>query len=241
MVIFYPKISKKNFAILLSFSGSYLFAITIIHILPELYHDAENMTILGSFVLIGYFMQMLLGYFSSGIEHGHMHHHAPDDDFSVHNEFRGQQIAISMMVSLSIHAFLEGTLLANPIHHHIEHHQHQSHTLMYGLLMHKIPEAVALAAVLAFGLSKRWEALLWLLLFSLASPLGLGLSDVVFSNHWFGESFFEYLFAIVAGNFLYISTTIFFESNPNHQWKHYRLLVAIGGTILAVLAELILS
>lgn len=39
----------------LVFAGAYLFAITVIHILPELFYDAENPTTIGIYVLLGFF------------------------------------------------------------------------------------------------------------------------------------------------------------------------------------------
>ena len=84
-VVLYPAISKKNFKVILAFSGSYLFSITVIHILPELFHDAKDITITGTYVLAGFFLQMILEFFSSGVEHGHIHHsgheHAPNKKY----------------------------------------------------------------------------------------------------------------------------------------------------------------
>ncbi len=68
-----PKSRGTNFRLLLVFAGSYLFAITVIHILPELYQHNHDDGLIGLFVLAGFFLQQLLEYFTSGVEHGHIH------------------------------------------------------------------------------------------------------------------------------------------------------------------------
>ena len=73
-VFLIPELNKEKFKAILSFSGAYLFSITVIHILPELFHESSNPIQAGIFVLMGFFLQMMLEYFTSGVEHGHIHH-----------------------------------------------------------------------------------------------------------------------------------------------------------------------
>ena len=53
----------------LAFSGGFLLAILFEHLLPELY-ETGNATI-GIWILSGFLIQLILEYFSGGIEHGH--------------------------------------------------------------------------------------------------------------------------------------------------------------------------
>ena len=68
--IFKPK-KKRNIQILLTFSGSYLLAITLFHLLPELfkYNTTEN---IGLYIFAGFIIQIFLEYFSQGIEYGRL-------------------------------------------------------------------------------------------------------------------------------------------------------------------------
>ncbi|MFN6944864.1 MAG: ZIP family metal transporter [Cytophagaceae bacterium] len=228
-VFIIPQFDQNRFKVALSFSGAYLFSITIIHIIPELFHEAKDLKLTGIYVLAGFFLQMILEFFSTGVEHGHLHHH-PGHSHSNH-------VPYSMFIALFIHAFLEGTLLVHPTH---AHGSEDAHTLLYGLIMHKVPEAFALMSVLMFSLKNKYSAVLLLTIFALASPLGLIISSIFFSTDWVPEQVFIFLFAIVAGNFLYISTTIFFENSPNHKFKANRVLVSILGALLAIMAEYLL-
>ena len=67
--------SLVRFKLFLVFAGSYLFSITVLHFLPELFSKDSNHFQVSFFILIGFFMQQLLDYFSSGTEHGHIHVH----------------------------------------------------------------------------------------------------------------------------------------------------------------------
>ncbi len=232
-VLLIPKLNINKFKILLSFSGAYLFSITVIHILPELFHEATNLRLTGAYVLAGFFLQMILEYFSSGVEHGHIHldhDHGHSHDHS--------HLPYSMFISLCLHSFLEGTLLMHPFHTHAH---EGAHTLLVGLVLHKIPESFALISILLFGLKNRYKAVLLLIVYSLCSPAGLLTSDLLFHELKVDETIFQFLFAIVAGNFLYISTTIFFETSPDHKFKISRLAVLVLAAVLAILAEIVMS
>jgi hypothetical protein len=55
-----PKGKSSSYKMLLVFAGSYLFAITVIHILPGLYKQSLGHELIGLFILIGFFVQQLL-------------------------------------------------------------------------------------------------------------------------------------------------------------------------------------
>jgi zinc transporter ZupT len=232
-VLLIPKLNVSKFNILLSFSGAYLFSITVIHILPELFHEATNLRLTGVYVLAGFFLQMILEYFSSGVEHGHLHLHHDADHKHTHS-----YLPYSMFISLCLHSFLEGTLLTHPFHNH----PHEgTQTLLIGLVLHKIPESFALISILIFGLKNRYVAFALLIVYSLCSPAGLIASNLLFHGLGLNETVFQFLFAIVAGNFLYISTTIFFETSPDHKFKISRLAVLILAAVMAILAEVVMG
>jgi zinc transporter ZupT len=232
-VLLIPKLNVRKFNILLSFSGAYLFSITVIHILPELFHEATNLRLTGVYVLAGFFLQMILEYFSSGVEHGHLHLHHDADHGHTHS-----YLPYSMFISLCLHSFLEGTLLTHPFHNH----PHEgTQTLLIGLVLHKIPESFALISILIFGLKNRYIAFALLIVYSLCSPAGLIASNLLFHGLEINETIFQFLFAIVAGNFLYISTTIFFETSPDHKFKISRLAVLILAAVMAILAEVVMG
>lgn len=219
---------QENFRLALVFAGGYLFAITILHIIPGLFISGSGSFQTGIFVLVGFFLQQGLEYLSSGVEHGHFHIH----DKGHHHDMA---FGWSILAGLSIHAFLEGTMLSATAAQQIE---TSSRTLLTGVVLHKVPASLALVTFLQCCVSTRSKAFLFMLIFACMSPAGLLLSDYIYGLQDFSQ-YYIILFAIVAGSFLHISTTIVFESSDNHKFNLQRLIWSLLGAGAAILAELI--
>lgn len=224
-------VDNGNLRLILVFGGAYLFSITIVHIFPELYAAANGQAYkIGIYVLVGFFMQQVLEYFTSGVEHGHIHTHE-------HGHQHGKFTSVVVLIGLCLHAFLEGSMLAHPsaIHTH-----NDSTALLGGILIHKIPAAIALMSVLLCDIPSKKKAIFFLFLFSIASPVGLLASDMASDVGALSQEMVVIIFGVVSGNFLYISTTIFHETSPNHHFNARKTIVSLFGVLVAVLAELFL-
>jgi zinc and cadmium transporter len=212
------KDNSQHLKLILSFSGAYLFAITILHLMPEVYHGGDHS--IGIFILGGFLFQILLEHFSEGIEHGHIHKHQHE-----HVAF-----PFGIMVSLCLHAFLEGMpLVRGP-----------QRELAFGIGLHHIPAAFALGSVLIQNRIKKKTIILLLIVFALMSPLGYlfskGLSTGDIGNI---DKYFDRIMGIVIGIFLHISTTILFESSVDHQYNMKKLIAVLTGIGIALLSFLI--
>lgn len=217
-IFFLKKDNTQRLKLILSFSGAYLFAITILHLIPEVYHDGDHS--IGLYVLGGFLFQILLEQFSEGIEHGHIHKHAQD-----HSAF-----PYGIMISLCLHAFLEGMPLAQG-------HQNQ---LLFGIGLHHIPASFALASVLMQNKIPKKPIILLLIVFSLMTPMGYLLSEGL-SNGSIGnmDKYFDRIMGVVIGIFLHISTTILFESSVDHHFNIRKTVAVLAGTGIALLGFLL--
>lgn len=235
-----PSGRTKSFKLLLVFAGAYLFGITVVHILPELYIKNSEVELIGLFVLAGFFLQQVLEYFTSGIEHGHIHtHDHHSDHHHPHDEPHHQQLsAFVLLAALCVHAFLEGAMLVQPVAGMGV--QYDTNAILLGIALHRAPAAFALMTVLAFQLQSINRALPHLFFFSLAAPLGLLISTYLIDAEVLSASGLTYLYALVCGNFLHISTTIVFESSPAHRFYAKKMAVAILGALVAVAVEYML-
>jgi len=217
LLIFLPGFSaSKSIKSVLSFSGSFLLSICFIHILPEVFKgsSASDATYLGAYLMMGFFLQLILDYFSGGIEHGHAHV----------NHNRLGHFPFLVFLSLCTHAFLE----ALPIEH-FEGEAH-NHSLLLGLVVHKAPISFILASFLLGYQLKRIYIVLGILFFSLSAPLGMWLgSEMILDIELFSK-----ILAISAGIILHLSTTILLESNEEHQIKLKKLLPMLFGALLAL-------
>lgn len=229
LIYLVPKGKSTNFKLLLVFAGSYLFAITVIHILPGLYTQTKTYSLIGVFVLAGFFLQQLLEYFTSGIEHGHLHSGHADN----HHGHQKNVSALVLLLALCVHAFLEGGMLAQPTTGEV----YDVNAILLGIALHRAPAAFALMTVLAFQLNSRNKAVPYLFGFSLAAPIGLLLSSYLANENILSTTGLIYLYALVSGNFLHISTTIVFESSPEHRFNALKMIVALVGALVAVAVE----
>lgn len=222
---------KNIIKILLAFSGGFMLAIAFNHFLPELY--ASHSSYIGIYIILGFLIQLVLEYFSGGIEHGHIH---------VHN---GNAMPWMMFISLSVHSFIEGIPLAihseavDMVHdiaaHHHEHvHTHiSSNSLLLGIIFHQTPVAIALMTVLKASGFKNTKAWMVLLLFACMTPMGMLFGYVTEGK--LGSLNMDILLAVVVGMFLHISTTIIFEASENHRFNIIKLASILVGVSLGLL------
>ncbi len=208
--------------LVLAFSGSYVLGITILHLMPGVYTEAD--THAGLWILLGFFIQLSLEQLSKGVEHGHVH-------VEKHGKF-----AYSVLLGLCLHAFIEGLPLHDYATFHQTHHGHghDDDHLFYGIIIHKAPAAFALAILLLWSGTRTWMIWLNLTIFAAMSPLGaLTASFLAIDMKMVGN-----LVALVIGSFLHISTTILFEADDSHQhripWR--KMLVILAGLGIALLS-----
>ena len=212
--------------LLIAFSGAYLLSITALHLLPEVFTGDDRGAYFGSFVLVGFFIQVMLEYLSGGIEHGHAHTH------------RSAGLPVGLMIGLCLHAFLEGMPLGGGDAGHSHHghsHSHGLEPLLLGIVLHKYPVAmVFLAMLLNSGLAKP-KAFGLLAVFAAMAPLGTLLSG---EFEMVGQYNRESL-AIVIGIFLHVSTTILFESSEGHRFNAYKMMAIAAGLALSAAGMLL--
>jgi zinc transporter ZupT len=218
------KPSAQVLKLLLSFSGAFLFAITVLHLMPEVYLGSGPG--IGVWVMLGFLLQIILEFFSEGIEHGHVH---------IHPHHEQGRFPLTMMISLSLHSFLEGMPLGGMAHSG-EHHSH-AHGLLYGIVLHHVPVAFALTSMLVGSGITRAKTWFYLLLFAAMAPLGALLSDRLHGEALGTLSeIYPALMAVVIGIFLHISTTILFESSSNHRFHLKKMVAIVAGGFIGWLA-----
>jgi hypothetical protein len=202
---------KKNIKLVLAFSGSFLLALTVFHLLPELYHDIHHheehthSTIgIGVFIMIGIFIQIVLEFFSKGAEHGHVHGSI-------------KQIPWMLFVSLCIHALLEGF----PVHEH--------HNMAWGIAVHHLPIAIILTTFFMNAHMNRLLVFIFMIVFALMTPMGTLIAEYA----TFLAPYHTEITAVVVGILFHISSTIIYESNEGHKFNFYKLIVIVTAAVLA--------
>jgi zinc transporter ZupT len=196
-----------NTKLLLSFSGSFLLALTLFELLPDVYEHLDT-KLTGLFIMGGILLQIILEYFSKGAEHGHIHVHKDEKAFPW-----------LLFISLCIHSFLEGFAI------------NDHNDIVYGILIHNIPIATLISMFLLQSHYSKLQIAGFLIVFAFITPLG----TLIASNFDFISDYIHIINAFVIGIFFHISTTILFESSEGHKFNLSKLIALILGIGMAYL------
>lgn len=208
---------------LLAFSGSFLLSITFLHLLPETFNDLGSKA--GFYLLAGFFVQLLIQRITHGVEHGH-----------VHIEQHNHHVALTpILAGLSIHAFMEGLPLGFNYRFHAT-----EPSLYLAVMAHKLPEAM-LVTSLTLAVKNRRAAIATLLVFSAITPLAGSIAVQLGTSYHAIAKTVGVLIPIVAGAFIHIATTIFFESGTKHHmltWqKTFAILAGVSLGLITLMFE----
>ncbi|MEY2904201.1 MAG: hypothetical protein RJA52_217 [Bacteroidota bacterium] len=219
LIFLFGQISPNKFKPILSFSGAFVLGIAILHLLPEVYESQGKMA--GVWILAGFLVQLFLDQFTSGVEHGHVHSHFK----------KGSNLALKIMIGLSVHSLIEGIPMSN-----IGANEEFQH-FFWGIVVHKVPAAIALTSVMFISGIKKSLILICLAIFSLMTPIGGFLGEIIKEK---GEVF-EIITAIVVGSFFHISTTILYETDEDthHSFSIKKFIFLLSGFALSFLTFLL--
>lgn len=209
IALFFTPKKKNNLKLLMAFSGSFLLSLTVLHLLPEVYHtteDSHEQTAVGIFIMLGILFQIILEFFSKGAEHGHVHSH---DTF--------EKTPWLLFISLCIHAYLEGF----PVSNHAD--------LAWGIAIHHLPIAVILTSFFLNTKLRKTAIFIFMIVFALMTPLG----TLTANYATILDEYHAQITAVVIGILFHISSTIIFESSENHKFNLAKLSMIAIGIVLA--------
>jgi zinc and cadmium transporter len=211
--------------IMLAFSGAYLLALAMMHLMPEIYahsvehHDTDHghhhshNPLPGLMVMLGFLFQVFLEMISHGVEHGHQH--------KPQKKTRSN-IPFAAFISLCLHAFIESIPIGTQ-----SHNPEITNKLFWAIAIHHIPVGIVLFSLLRDRKLSLKVTYSLLFLFAITAPLGMIFGGYLPNMNEINT----YATAFVAGIFLHISTTILFEASEDHRFN----LVKIGSVIVAIL------
>lgn len=219
-IAFNVSIVQTRLRLILAFSAAYLFAISIMHMLPEAFEKGET-KLVGLFIVLGFSLQLVIDTFSTGIEHGHVH---------LHSSTCKTHLPYGIIVGLLLHSFLEGLPIYDP---NAPENGYINYQLILGLAIHNLPITIAFVSLLKEH-ERKGKNWLLLLLFAIMTPLGYlssyFLQSVGLHNY---EIYSQAAFALVIGIFLHISTAILFETSDHHRYNLTKVAVMALGIVLA--------
>lgn len=213
--------NRNLLKVFMAFSGAYLFSVTVLSLIPEIYHQVEAKPA-GFAIIGGFLLQLVFEQFSKGVEHGHLHDHG-------HSHHK---LPLGIFISLSLHSFLEGMPLGGIYFSN----QRTFWSLLGGIALHELPASFALMTVMRHETGSAFRALRWLFIYCFMAPAG-ALTAQALSISGLGTDTMPLLMAVVVGFFLHISTTILFENSENHLYNKIKLLAIALGVTMACLMQ----
>lgn len=210
-------IDDKKMHLLLAFSGSFLLSITFLHLIPETIEDQGHKA--GLYILIGFFLQLLIQRFTHGVEHGHSHIHSHNHHIPL----------VSIMAGLGVHALMEGFPLG------FNYRMPQTDiSLYFAVATHKLPEVVIVATMIRATNGRGIKSWGLLLIFALLTPLASVIASYLGSKYLAISNILGILIPIVAGAFIHIATTIFYESGTKqHTLTNQKIIAIVLGVALS--------
>src|SRR3989440_12471924 len=136
-VFLFKLYEPRHVKLLNAFTGAYLLCLTLLHLLPELYHSSSGSVThddlrIGALILAGFFTQIALDVISMGVEHGHSHH--------LHG-----RMPVGVLAGLCLHALVEAMALGNSATHF---DPASRRLLLYSIVLHNFPVSIALLGML---------------------------------------------------------------------------------------------
>lgn len=219
------RVSHKRLCGLISLAAGTLLGVTLFSILPESYSALP-------------FWQMALGlasgYLVFAIISKYVFHVCPAcaaSHFDEATTHRFSEIAIAMVIALAIHGALDGLALA--VGHEAEMSDQMDASLLLAICIHKIPEGLALGALLLGAGYRRGVVLVWVAAVEATTLLGgvLGLWVLPgISGAWI-----DIILAHVGGGFIFLAAHAVFGELLKHSKKIVLASLFSGMLLIAAL------
>lgn len=215
-------ISHKKLCALISFAAGTLLGTAFLVIIPESRETLSALHVALS-VSSGYLVFHLISRYLA-----HVCPACAASHVDVHLESQEKSLALLFCVALTIHSSLDG--LALTLSHHLSHHAHNSVAL--SVLVHKIPEGLALGAILMRqGRSAGKSFLIAILLESttLLGWVGGNLFDLLEGHHT--TMWINILMAHTAGGFVFLAFHAIINESKKHN-PNFTLTCYLIGVLL---------
>jgi zinc and cadmium transporter len=206
------RLQGQVFDALLSFGAGVLLSAAFLHMMPTAIEALGEST--GLFLLLGYLLMLILEKFT-------MAHPCGEEACPNH------RLGYTALFGLSVHSIISGIALGVGLGE--AEHVSVSLALLAAILVHKVPETLALMGLLAGSGWVKRKILLSLVIFSLMGPIGIFIGSILnLSSHWALSS----AMAVSAGTFLYIASSDLLpqlHKKMKQEWLHFvAFLLGLG-------------
>ncbi len=213
-------VSHRQLCALISFAAGTLLAVTVFHIIPEAWQVVSASSIL---------LALLSGYGLFYLISRYVFHVCPAcaaSHFEEQTAAKFQSVVLLLGVALTIHSTMDGIAIAMGR----EFGENGGHPIFLTITVHKLPEGLALCALLLRAGYKKRKAFLTTLLFETSTlagwAIGTSLLKGFVQNRWL-----DLLLIHIGGGFIYLALHATLNEMERHS-PRFVFLFFLAGLIL---------
>ncbi len=212
-------VSHKQLCALISFAAGALLAAAFFHILPEAWGAISHISLLIS-LATGYALFFLISRYVSHIcpacSASHFEHQP-------HEPSKFGNIFFLLAIALTIHSTIDGIAIALGE----ELTAGANHSIFFTIAIHKLPEGLALCALLLGAGHTKIKAAVWTFLFELSTLLGWVIG-FYFLNGRLDLTWLQLVMVHIAGGFIYLALHALINEMKDHSPKFILTFFLIG-------------
>lgn len=215
-----PRLARR----VVPFSGGLLIGIALFGVVPELaerFSAAVGLGLLAGGCLLLWLFDRFAYPICPSCSHNHDHQQCQT---TLHG------FALPLVAAAALHSFLDGLGIAAAQQEPVA---GLGAVVLLGVLLHKIPEGVALGVILSAAVRSRWAALGWCAAIQSATVLGAAFESAVTTR--VGAAWIPYALSLAGGSFAYLG----FHA-VHGEWKRRGMLPALAPALLGAAGAAVL-
>lgn len=218
-------VSHKQLCALISFAAGTLLSASVFHIIPEAAEAGHSVASLGVSLATGYALFFLISRYVF-----HMCPACAASHFEEHQVSKFKNMFFLLAIALTIHSAMDGIAIAlSPFMAH----DHHDHSIFFTIAIHKLPEGLALCALLMKSGYTRPKALIWTLLFETSTVLGWSIGHYLLGQQASGP-WLDLLMVHIAGGFIYLAVHATINEIRDHSPRLILTFFAMGFLFMAL-------
>ncbi len=218
-------VSHRQLCALISVAAGTLLSVTVFHIVPEAWGFLPPVTLavsLGSGYALFYFISRYVSHVCPACAASHFEHQS-------HSPSKFKNVFFLLAIALTIHSSMDGIAitLAEDMHGQVY------NSIFFTIAIHKLPEGLALCALLLAAGHERLRAFLWTLVFESSTLAGWALGFWWLRGH-IDHEWLQILMVHIAGGFVYLALHAVINEMKDHSPKWILSFFALGFIFMAL-------
>ena len=217
-------VSHKQLCALISFAAGTLLAASCFHIIPEALHSGLSWASILLSLASGYGLFFLLSRYVSHVcpacSASHFEHSSPS---KVNN------VLLMLAIALTIHSLMDGMAISLSS----ETNGHSDHSVFFTIAIHKLPEGLALCALLLKAGYDKSKALVRTLLFESSTVAGWGIGYWML-KHNLSAGWMDLVMVHIAGGFVYLAVHATVNEARDHSPKLILIFFFLGFVFMSL-------